>query len=79
MSFENISKHFFRAWISIQNGLDRSFDLGYLKELSTITFKQSFIFNQENRNMGLPWWLNGKDSAYSIEEAGLISGSGRFP
>ena len=29
--------------------------------------------------MGLPSWLNGKESACSTGEADLISGSGRFP
>ena len=28
---------------------------------------------------GLPWWLNGKESTCSAEDADLISGSGRSP
>ena len=29
--------------------------------------------------MGLPQWLNGKESAYNAREAGLIPGSGSSP
>ena len=28
---------------------------------------------------GLPWWLNGKESAFSAEDLGSIPGPGRFP
>ena len=29
--------------------------------------------------MGLPWWLSGKESAYSAGDAGSIPGLGRSP
>ena len=29
--------------------------------------------------MGLPWWLSGKESAYSAGDPGLIPESGRPP
>ena len=29
--------------------------------------------------IGLPWWLNGKESTYNAGDAGLIPGSGRSP
>ena len=29
--------------------------------------------------MGLPWWLSGKESAYSAGDPGSILGSGRSP
>ena len=31
------------------------------------------------RSVGLPWWLNSKESTCSTEDAGLISGLGRSP
>ena len=29
--------------------------------------------------LGLPWWLNGKESACNVGDLSLISGLGRFP
>ena len=30
-------------------------------------------------SFGLPWWLNGKESACKAGDAGLIPGSQRYP
>ena len=30
-------------------------------------------------NLGLPWWLSGKESAYNTGDSGSIPGLGRSP
>ena len=41
--------------------------------------KQWKIYIYFGWKLWLPWWLNGKESAYKEGDKGLIPGSGRFP
>jgi len=41
---------------------------------------QPKLLRQSTRKeVGLPWWLNSKESACNAEDAGSILGSGRLP
>ena len=44
-----------------------------------MTFDMCNLFVYQSNHLGLPWWLSGKESAYSAGDVGLISGSGRSP
>ena len=45
-----------------------------MRQINRRKFKQKF-----NDMNGLPWWLEGKESACNAGDMGLILGLGRFP
>ena len=47
--------------------------------LSIPSFIPKIFIEGKYSIMGLPWWLRGRESAYNVEDLGLIPGLERYP